>query len=98
VCVMMAAMNVAHLPPALVRSGRVELWLEMKLPDEQARAAILNDHPTRRGTGLRGGVHLSAGSARNNWWRSTAVGLIGKPVAHHRAYIRATGSVDSREQ
>ena len=27
--------------PALVRSGRVELWLEMKLPDAEARAKIL---------------------------------------------------------
>src|SRR6185369_15274329 len=42
VCVMMTAMNVAHLPPALVRSGRVELWLEMKLPDAQARTDILS--------------------------------------------------------
>jgi ATP-dependent 26S proteasome regulatory subunit len=41
VCVMMTAMNVAHLPPALVRSGRVELWLEMKLPDPEARTQIL---------------------------------------------------------
>jgi len=37
-------MTVAHLPPALVRSGRVELWLEMKLPDESARMSILSDH------------------------------------------------------
>jgi transitional endoplasmic reticulum ATPase len=44
VCVMMTAMNVAHLPPALVRSGRVELWLEMKLPDPQARTDILSAH------------------------------------------------------
>lgn len=43
ICVMMTAMNVAHLPPALVRSGRVELWLEMKLPDETARGQILTD-------------------------------------------------------
>src|SRR3989442_4606263 len=42
VCVMMPAMDVAHLPPALVRSGRVELWLEMKLPNPQARAEILS--------------------------------------------------------
>lgn len=41
VCVMMTAMNLQHLPPALVRSGRVELWLEMKLPDEEARTRIL---------------------------------------------------------
>ena len=42
VCVMMTAMNVANLPPALIRSGRVELWLEMKLPDAEARGQILN--------------------------------------------------------
>jgi transitional endoplasmic reticulum ATPase len=41
VCVMMTAMDVGHLPPALIRSGRVELWLEMRLPDEAARTAIL---------------------------------------------------------
>jgi ATP-dependent 26S proteasome regulatory subunit len=43
VCVMLTAMEVGHLPPALLRSGRVELWLEMRLPDEAARAAILGD-------------------------------------------------------
>lgn len=43
VCIMMTAMNVANLPPALVRSGRIELWLETRLPDSQARAAILTD-------------------------------------------------------
>jgi len=44
VCVMLTAMNVANLPPALVRSGRVELWLEMKLPDVEARTLILQRH------------------------------------------------------
>jgi len=42
--VMMTAMNVASLPAALIRSGRVELWLEMKLPNEEARAQILTRH------------------------------------------------------
>ena len=41
---MITAMNVASLPPALVRSGRVELWLEMKLPDAEARGQILTRH------------------------------------------------------
>jgi ATP-dependent 26S proteasome regulatory subunit len=41
VCVMMTAMNVGQLPAALVRSGRVELWLEMKPPDADARSQIL---------------------------------------------------------
>jgi ATP-dependent 26S proteasome regulatory subunit len=41
ICVMMTAMNVGNLPAALTRSGRVELWLEMKLPDIEARTMIL---------------------------------------------------------
>ncbi len=43
VCVMMTAMNVNSLPPALVRSGRIELWLETRLPNAAARAEILAD-------------------------------------------------------
>lgn len=41
ICVMMTAMDVGSLPPALIRSGRVELWLETRYPDSAARAAIL---------------------------------------------------------
>ncbi len=40
-CVMLTVMDVGRLPPALVRSGRIELWLDMRLPDTAARAAIL---------------------------------------------------------
>jgi SpoVK/Ycf46/Vps4 family AAA+-type ATPase len=40
---MMTAMDVGSLPPALVRSGRIELWLETRLPDETARRALLGD-------------------------------------------------------
>jgi transitional endoplasmic reticulum ATPase len=43
ICLMMTAMDVGNLPPALVRSGRIELWLETHLPSTQARAAILTD-------------------------------------------------------
>jgi len=41
-CVMMTTMDVRSLPPAMVRSGRVELWLETRLPDEDARKEILS--------------------------------------------------------
>ena len=44
ICLMMTAMDVGNLPPALVRSGRIELWLETRLPSTAARAAILADH------------------------------------------------------
>src|SRR5687768_268417 len=43
ICVMLTAMDVGNLPPALVRSGRIELWLETRLPDATARALILAD-------------------------------------------------------
>jgi ATP-dependent 26S proteasome regulatory subunit len=46
VCVMMTAMDVANIPPALLRSGRVELWLEMSLPHRDARRIILDQHLT----------------------------------------------------
>jgi transitional endoplasmic reticulum ATPase len=41
VCVMMTAMDPSTLPAALLRSGRIELWLETKLPDEDARRSII---------------------------------------------------------
>jgi transitional endoplasmic reticulum ATPase len=41
VCIMLTAMDPAKLPSALLRSGRVELWLEIKAPDTATRAAIL---------------------------------------------------------
>jgi ATP-dependent 26S proteasome regulatory subunit len=44
VCLMMTTMDVGSIPAALVRSGRIELWLETRLPDIEARVAILEDH------------------------------------------------------
>ena len=41
VCVMLTAMDICHIPPALIRSGRVELWLETKLPDQPSRAILI---------------------------------------------------------
>jgi SpoVK/Ycf46/Vps4 family AAA+-type ATPase len=41
VTVMLTAMNLGDLPDALVRSGRIELWLEMRLPDAHGRRTLL---------------------------------------------------------
>jgi ATP-dependent 26S proteasome regulatory subunit len=41
VMVMMTAMDPNQMPQALLRSGRIELWLETKLPDAKARREIL---------------------------------------------------------
>jgi transitional endoplasmic reticulum ATPase len=43
VCVILTAMHPGSLPQALLRSGRVELWLETALPNTAARAAILKE-------------------------------------------------------
>ncbi|MFC4313756.1 AAA family ATPase [Steroidobacter flavus] len=41
VCVMMTAMDVADMPVALLRSGRVEVWLETKPPEAGTRVEIV---------------------------------------------------------
>ncbi len=43
VCVMMTAMDLGNIPPALVRSGRIELWLQMKLPSSQSRQKLMTN-------------------------------------------------------
>lgn len=58
VCLMMTAMDVGSLPPALVRSGRIELWLETRYPDLAARRAILADRVSGLPAPL-GGVPLN---------------------------------------
>jgi transitional endoplasmic reticulum ATPase len=34
-------MDLGNIPPALVRSGRIELWLEMRLPDDVSRRRLM---------------------------------------------------------
>ena len=41
IAVIMTAMNPNHLPPALLRSGRVELWLQTRPPSSSVRAEII---------------------------------------------------------
>lgn len=44
VAVILTAMDPNQMPAALLRAGRVELWLETKLPDPATRQAILESH------------------------------------------------------
>jgi SpoVK/Ycf46/Vps4 family AAA+-type ATPase len=59
VCLVLTAMDVGSLPPALVRSGRIELWLETHLPDYDARVAILSDRCSQLPASM-GAVDVSA--------------------------------------
>lgn len=44
VAVILTAMDPNQMPAALLRAGRVELWLETKLPDARARQEILDSN------------------------------------------------------
>jgi transitional endoplasmic reticulum ATPase len=59
VTVMMTAMNLGDLPEALVRSGRVELWLEMRLPGADARRVLLERECATFPEPLRGPITAS---------------------------------------
>jgi predicted AAA+ superfamily ATPase len=66
VCVMMTAMDIASLPPAMLRSGRIELWLETRLPDTEAREAILREKLARLPQPIAGAdIALLAAASRN---------------------------------
>ena len=54
ICLMMTAMDLSNIPPALVRSGRIELWLETRLPDFEARKVILRERLEKAHLHLRG--------------------------------------------
>jgi transitional endoplasmic reticulum ATPase len=85
----MTAMDVAHLPPALVRSGRVELWLEMKLPDSQARTQILSILLANLPEELRGADTLRIVAATERFTGADLKAMVedGKAIF---AYDRAT--------
>jgi ATP-dependent 26S proteasome regulatory subunit len=59
ICLMMTAMDVGSMPPALVRSGRIELWLQTTFPDAAARSAILRDRCADLPKAI-GGVDIAA--------------------------------------
>lgn len=41
VCYVMTAMNIADMPPALIRSGRLEVWIETAAPDRTNRLKMI---------------------------------------------------------
>jgi predicted AAA+ superfamily ATPase len=91
VCVMMTAMDVSHLPPALVRSGRIELWLEMRLPNAEARASILGQCLTSLPEALREAVDLAAVSAATEGFTGADLGRLVEDAKNLFAYDKARG-------
>jgi len=93
ICVMMTAMDASALPAAVLRSGRIELWLETRPPDEQARAAILRERLA--------GLPDPLGAADLRLIASASSGLTGadlKAIAEDAkllfAYSKASGELE----
>ena len=89
VCVMMTAMEVGHLPLALVRSGRVELWLEMKLPDENARQSIL-EQQLQKAANIFSAAELTAVLAATNGFTGADLKRVVEDAKGLYAFDRAT--------
>jgi transitional endoplasmic reticulum ATPase len=91
VCVMMTAMDVGNLPPALIRSGRVELWLEMRVPDASARRTILEQLVAALPESLRDVDFDALASATDGFTGADLRRMMDDSKALY-AYDRSTGS------
>jgi transitional endoplasmic reticulum ATPase len=67
VCLMMTAMDARKIPSSILRSGRVELWLETRRPDRNVRAAILRRWLSDRWADMDEADLLMAADAANNF-------------------------------
>ncbi|SFF92282.1 AAA+-type ATPase, SpoVK/Ycf46/Vps4 family [Novosphingobium sp. CF614] len=93
VCVMMTAMNIAAMPRALLRSGRLEVWLETALPDAATRAAMVRGH-IARGPDIFSTFDLDAvGAATEGFTPADLRRLVGD-VAGYVAYDRHTDGAE----
>jgi ATP-dependent 26S proteasome regulatory subunit len=90
VCVMLTAMEISNLPPALIRSGRIELWLEMKLPDAAARKEILAQHA--RATAALAGLDLAAVVRASDGFTGADLKRLIEDGKNLLAYDRSRGS------
>jgi AAA+ superfamily predicted ATPase len=90
VCIVMTAMDIADMPPALLRSGRVEVWLEMRLPDARKRLAIVRHYARGLPFGLEMHDEEAVAAATEHFTPADLRGLVGDARGHF-AYDRHKG-------
>lgn len=93
VCIIMTAMDVADMPPAVVRSGRVEVWLHMELPDARKRADIIRYYAASLPAELRGFDEEKLVEATDGFVPADLRGLVGD-ARGHIAYDRYKGRAE----
>ena len=89
---MMTAMNIAAMPGALLRSGRLEVWLETALPDADTRAAIVAGHASRLSDAVSAFDAAAVGAATEGFTPADLRRLVGD-VAGYVAYDRHSGTI-----
>jgi predicted AAA+ superfamily ATPase len=90
VCIIMTAMDVSDMPPAIVRSGRVEVWLHMDLPDAQKRLDIIRYYAESLPEDLKGFDQDMLVAATEGFVPADLRGLVGD-ARGHIAYDRHKG-------
>jgi transitional endoplasmic reticulum ATPase len=101
VCVMMTAMDAGKIPQAILRSGRVELWLQTRLPDSSTRADIMRRWLGDRIPAFDGTDFEALGSLTNNFTPADlrrviadAKALYAMDRVHGRHILNGTGYVE----
>lgn len=90
VCIIMTAMDVADMPPAIVRSGRVEVWLHMEQPDAKKRTDLIRYYAKSLPQELRGFDEQKLVAATDGFVPADLRGLVGD-ARGHIAYDRHKG-------
>lgn len=97
VCIVMTAMDVSDMPPALVRSGRVEVWLEMKLPDAARRIEMIRYFAPDFAGDIDAADADRLGAATADFTPADIRGLVGDARAHLAYDRHLAGEVQSFE-
>ncbi|SFF92294.1 ATPase family associated with various cellular activities (AAA) [Novosphingobium sp. CF614] len=90
VCIVMTAMDIADMPPAMLRSGRVEVWLEMRLPDVAKRLAIIRHYAASLPVEFALEDEAAVAAATAGFTPADLRGLVGD-ARGHLAYDRHRG-------
>lgn len=90
VCIIMTAMDVADMPPAIVRSGRVEVWLHMEQPDAKKRLEIIRHYSRSLPDEFKGFDEGILAAATLGFVPADLRGLVGD-ARTHIAYDRYKG-------
>ncbi len=89
VCLAITAMDATTLPPALLRSGRVELWLSTRLPDARARETILRERLGALPSAFPAANVEMLACNRHAWPYAHAVATGGELAPLERFFLRA---------